>query len=110
VRQRASLVLNRSRRLDPEQVELAVELPVVAMLPDDTGPARRALERGWPVVCEPDSRLRRPLGELVERIHGGAVDLRPTPETPATWPAWPRVRTLLAHAPTFGSLFGGSPG
>ncbi|MBV9323143.1 MAG: hypothetical protein JO352_05070 [Chloroflexi bacterium] len=110
VRQRASLVLNRCRKLDPDEVELATELPVVAMLPDDSGPVRRALERGWPVVCEPDSRLRRPLGELVERIHGGAVDLRPTADKPAAWPAWPRVRTVLANAPALGSLFGGSPG
>ena len=107
IRQRASLVLNRCRHHDPAQVELAAELPVVAMLPDDSGPLRRALDRGWPVVCEPDSRLRRPLGELVERIHGGAVDLRPSPEQRTRWP---RVRSLLANAPALGSLFGGSPG
>lgn len=82
-RARAGLVVNRYDRryheADLDQIEQALELPLVGVLPLDTAAVQRSLFEGRPVVCDPRSKLRRPLLELAERVHGGRVVLEAAP-------------------------------
>jgi MinD-like ATPase involved in chromosome partitioning or flagellar assembly len=76
-RSRAGLLVNRFdqryHRAELEQIEAALELPIVGVLPVDFAAVQRALGEGRPVVSDPRSKLRRPLQELAERVHGGRV-------------------------------------
>ena len=82
-RGRAGLVVNRYEpryhQGELDQIEQALELPLVGVLPLDTGAVQRALSEGRPVVCDSRSKLRRPLQELAERAHGGRVALAAPP-------------------------------
>lgn len=94
---RASLVLNRcDRHAYPRaEVEAALGLPVAAQLPVDQAAAQRALVASRPLVSDPHARVRRPLGELAERIVGGRVEI-PTVVDEAAPSRWTRLRQLVA--------------
>jgi Flp pilus assembly CpaE family ATPase len=108
-RQGVGLVINR---VDPKMhgdvawVSDAVGLPIVATLPADDGAQRRAVAAALPVVRDPDSRLRRPLAALLERL-GSPRSLEafvPAPRSPRRGSAvpvlaWGRLRTALGFAP-----------
>jgi MinD-like ATPase involved in chromosome partitioning or flagellar assembly len=107
-RQGVGLVINR---VDPKLhgdvswISDAVGLPIVATLPADDRAQRRAIAAAEPVVRDPDSRLRRPLGELLEQI-GSPRSLDAfavAPRLPrrlfsssnSKIPMWGRLRTAL---------------
>jgi MinD-like ATPase involved in chromosome partitioning or flagellar assembly len=82
-RGRAGLVVNRYdpryHQAEMARIEEALELPLVGVLPVDTVAVQRALAEGRPVVCDPRSKLRRPLQDLAERVHGGRVEIETKP-------------------------------
>lgn len=86
-RGRAGVVVNRYdqryHQAELARIEEALELPLVGVLPVDTAAIQRALAEGRPVVCDPRSKLRRPLQDLAERVHGGpvAIDAEPRRST-----------------------------
>jgi MinD-like ATPase involved in chromosome partitioning or flagellar assembly len=90
---RAGLIVNRYHQRyhhdELMRIEEALELPVVGVLPVDFAAIQRALGEGRPVVCDPRSKLRKPLQELAERVHGGPVVLQPSPDT-RSGSRWPR--------------------
>jgi MinD-like ATPase involved in chromosome partitioning or flagellar assembly len=100
-RGRAGLVVNRYERRYHEAglagIEEALGLPVVCVLPQDHAVIQHALARGVPAVCDPRSRLRRPLLELAERIDGGELRL-PTPRTGTRRLPWGRLQTAASGA------------
>lgn len=66
-----SLVVNRvdsKLHRDVGWISAAVGLPIAAVLPADDGAQRRAVAAALPVVRDPGSRLRRPLGSLLEQL------------------------------------------
>ena len=99
-RARAGLVVNRYDRryheADLDQIEQALELPLVGVLPLDTAAIQRALFEGRPVVCDPRSKLRRPLLELAERVHGGRVVLEAAPRKHRGLPVPRRLGAAVA--------------
>jgi MinD-like ATPase involved in chromosome partitioning or flagellar assembly len=99
-RGRAGLVVNRydprHHQAEVARVEEALELPLVGVLPVDTAAIQRALAEGRPVVCDSRSRLRRPLQELAERVHGGRVALERKPQRHAGLAVPRRLGAALA--------------
>ena len=90
---------------DLRKVDSEIGLPIVSLVPEDTRAVQRALLAGQPAVCEPSSRIRAPLLDLMDRVAAGQV----------TWPQrnpwaapslWTRVRASMAASPL--SLLGGS--
>lgn len=77
-RERAGLVVNRyePRYHQPNvaAIEDALKLPLVGVLPFDHDAVQRALIAGQPVVCDRRSKLRRPLQDLAEQVHGGHIE------------------------------------
>jgi MinD-like ATPase involved in chromosome partitioning or flagellar assembly len=59
----------------------------MALAQVDTAAVQRALAEGRPVVCDRRSKLRRPLLELTERVHGGRVEVADESRK-RTHPAW----------------------
>ena len=55
-------------------IEDALKLPLVGVLPFDHDAVQRALFAGRPVVCDRKSKLRRPLQDLAEQVHGGRIE------------------------------------
>ncbi len=108
-RERAAIIVNRyDRQHHPTElarVSFDLGMPLVGVLPIDARAMPRALADGRPVVCDPRSRLRRPLQELAERVHGGRVALQTAAPRPAA-PAWGRVRAALTSV--LAALTGGS--
>ncbi len=75
-RSRAALVINRLDRRYPvsiDRVEVGLGLPVIACLPLDYHATQRAQADAQPVVCDTGSKLRKPLGQLLERLNGEAL-------------------------------------
>jgi Flp pilus assembly CpaE family ATPase len=99
---RAALVINRyDARIhgDLRRVDEQVGLPIVCLIPEDTRAVQRALLAGRPAVCEPGSRLRKPLLDLVDRVAAGSVAWPGHLVDPwATPRLWSRVRTGLVPA------------
>ena len=108
-RGRAGLVVNRYERryhqAHVDQIEQALELPLVGVLPLDTAAVQRSLSEGRPIVCDPRSKLRRPLQELAERVHGGRVVLEAAPRRRGGLPS---PRRLVAGAVSGFSAVGGT--
>jgi MinD-like ATPase involved in chromosome partitioning or flagellar assembly len=108
--ERTAVLLNHwDRRFHepPPNIEVRLGLPIVAVVPEDRVAAQRALRAGRPVVGERDSRMRKPLLDLLDRVVvAGQVTL------PADHPwrepssLWSRLRGALAAVPA--SLWGGS--
>jgi MinD-like ATPase involved in chromosome partitioning or flagellar assembly len=100
-RGRSGLIVNRYERRYHEVglagIEEALGLPVVCVLPRDHAAVQHALAKGLPAVCDPRSKLRRPLLDLAERIDGGEVRLPGT--RPGTrWLPWRRLQTVVLGA------------
>jgi Flp pilus assembly CpaE family ATPase len=99
-RDRAGLVVNRYEpryhRDNLAQIEEAFELPVVGLLPIDTAAVQRGLDEGRPAVCDRRSKLRRPLQELAERVHGGRVEVALEPRRGPGVAAALRMRSAAA--------------
>ena len=78
-RERAGLVVNRYEQryhqANVASIEEALKLPLVGVLPLDHDAVQRALAEGRPVVSDRKSKLRRPLQDLAERVHGGRVEI-----------------------------------
>ena len=108
-RGRAALVLNRydpRAHTDLRRVDAEIGLPIVSLVPEDTRSVQRALLAGHPAVCEPGSRIRRPLLDLMDRACAGHVAWSGHQKDPWAAPRlWARVRAL-APAPI--SLIGGT--
>jgi MinD-like ATPase involved in chromosome partitioning or flagellar assembly len=108
---RAALVLNRYDgrvHTDLRRVDAEIGLPIVSLVPEDTRTVQRALLAGQPAVCEPASRIRRPLLDLMDRVAAGSVAWPGHLKDPwAAPPLWSRLRTALAPA-ALASLVGGS--
>jgi MinD-like ATPase involved in chromosome partitioning or flagellar assembly len=114
-RTRAGLVVNRYHpryhHAELARIEEALELPVVGVLPVDYAAIQRALGEGRPVVCDSRSKLRKPLQELAERVHGGPVVSQPSPDT-KSGSRWPRRMRAAAASissaavSSFGALGG----
>jgi MinD-like ATPase involved in chromosome partitioning or flagellar assembly len=107
----AALVLNRyDQRVhtDLRRVDAEVGLPIVSLVPEDTRTVQRALLAGYPAVCEPASRMRRPLLDLMDRVAAGHVawpgHLRDPWAAPP--PLWARMRSAVVSASI--SLIGGT--
>jgi septum formation inhibitor-activating ATPase MinD len=100
-RDRTALVVNRYERRYHEAglagIEEALELPVVCVLPLDHAAIQRALAEGLPVVCDQRSKVRRPLLDLTERIHGGQVR-PPTVRQSAGRLPWTRLQGVVSGA------------
>jgi hypothetical protein len=106
-RSRAALVLNRYDprvHTDLRKVDSEIGLPIVSLVPEDTRTVQRALLAGQPAVCEPSSRIRAPLLDLMDRVAAGQVAW-PQRDPWAAPPLWARVRTSMAASPL--SLLGG---
>ena len=106
-RSRAALVLNRYDprvHTDLRKVDSEIGLPIVSLVPDDARTVQRALLAGQPAVCEPSSRIRAPLLDLVDRVAAGQVGW-PQRDPWAAPPLWARVRASMAASPL--SLLGG---
>jgi MinD-like ATPase involved in chromosome partitioning or flagellar assembly len=72
---RTWLVLNRcGRGEDGASSAAALELPLLARIPFDSH-VQQALAEGQPAVCQSGSRLRRPIGQLAERIAAERVEV-----------------------------------
>ena len=108
-RGRAVLVLNRYDprvHTDLRKVDSQIGLPIVSLVPEDTRTVQRALLAGQPAVCEPSSRIRRPLLDLMDRACAGSVAWPGHLKDPWAAPRlWSRVRAGLV--PALGSLVGG---
>jgi MinD-like ATPase involved in chromosome partitioning or flagellar assembly len=107
-RSRAALVLNRYDprvHTDLRKVDSEIGLPIVSLVPEDTRTVQRALLAGQPAVCEPSSRIRAPLLDLMDRLAAGQVAW-PRRDPWAAPPLWARVRASMAASPL--SLLGGS--
>ena len=98
-RERAALIVNRydqrHHQAELSRVEDGLELPLVAVLPLDYRSVQRALAEGRPAVCDARSKLRRPLQELAERVHGGQLRMRIS-APPRSAAPWARLRGVLA--------------
>jgi Flp pilus assembly CpaE family ATPase len=96
-RSRAGAVVNRFERRFHERdivdLEAALQIPIVGVLPLDHDATQRALAKGQPVVCEPRSKLRRPLQKLAQRVHSGPVHL---PQEVRRWTGSPFLGRLRA--------------
>jgi MinD-like ATPase involved in chromosome partitioning or flagellar assembly len=105
-RQGVELVINRVEPKlhgDVWWISDAVGLPILSTLPADDKAQRRAVAAAVPVVRDPDSRLRRPLAELLEQLGSSrslqAFDCAPrTPRRPPAIRAWGRLRTAFGFA------------
>ncbi len=109
-RSRAALVLNRYDprvHTDLRKVDSEIGLPILSLVPDDARTVQRALLAGQPAVCEPSSRIRAPLLDLVDRVAAGQVGW-PQRDPWAAPPLWARVRASMAASPL--SLLGGGSG
>jgi len=99
-RGRAGLIVNRYdqryHQADVARIEEALKLPLVGLLPLDAGAVQRALAEGRPVVCDRASKLRRPLQDLAERVHGAQVKAPSDVNKQARVPALGRLRAALA--------------
>jgi len=108
-RGRAVLVLNRYDprvHTDLRKVDSQIGLPIVSLVPEDARTVQRALLAGQPAVCEPSSRIRRPLLDLMDRACAGSVAWPGHLKDPWAAPRlWSRVRAGLV--PALGSLVGG---
>jgi len=103
--ERTGLVLNRcGRGEDGAWCAATLRLPLLARIPFDPR-VERALADGQPAVCDPGSRLRRPLGELAERLTGEGVAL---PTLGTTQPPPHRTGWLRPLLGPVASLLGGS--
>ena len=108
-RQGVGLVINRVEPKlhgDVSWISAAVGLPILGTLPADDKAQRRAVAAAVPVVRDPDSRLRRPLGALLEQL-GGPPSLdafvpapRPPRRSSIPVPVWGRLRTALGVVPS----------
>jgi MinD-like ATPase involved in chromosome partitioning or flagellar assembly len=105
-RQGVGLVINRVEPKlhgDVSWISDAVGLPMLYALPADDKAQRRAVAAAVPVVRDPDSRLRRPLAELLEQL-GSPRSLEafvPAPRPPRRRPTtavWGQLRTALGFA------------
>jgi Flp pilus assembly CpaE family ATPase len=110
-RARAGLVVNRydkrHHQADVAQIEDALGLPLVGLLPTDFSAVQRALSEGRPVVCDPRSKVRRPLQELAERLHGGRLVMR-KPQQERVGLSWPRrMRAAVTGLTGAAGLLGG---
>jgi Flp pilus assembly CpaE family ATPase len=109
-RGRAALVLNRyDHRVhtDLRRVDAEIGLPIVSLVPEDTRSVQRALADGHPAVCEPSSRIRRPLLDLMDRVASGHVAWPGHLKDPWAAPRlWTRMRSAVAAAPI--SVMGGT--
>ena len=105
-RERASLVVNR---VDPKQhgdvswISDAVGLPILATLPADDRAQQRAVAAAVPVVRDPDSRLRRPLAQLLDQLGTAptAEAFVPAPRPSRRIPVWGQLRTAMSVLTTF---------
>jgi MinD-like ATPase involved in chromosome partitioning or flagellar assembly len=110
--QRAALVLNRyDQRVhtDLRKVDCEIGLPIVSLVPEDTRTVQRALMAGHPAVCEPSSRIRQPLLDLMDRACAGSVAWPGRAGWKDPWAAqgwWSRVRTT--RLPALIPLLGGT--
>lgn len=97
---RAGVIVNRydSRyhQADVARIEEALKLQLVGVLPVDAGAVQRALAEGRPVVCDRASKLRRPLQDLAERVHGAHVEAPSDVRKQRRAPALGRLRAALA--------------
>jgi len=105
-RERASLVLNRvdpKLHGDASWISDAVGLPILATLPADNRAQQRALAEAVPVVRDPDSRLRRPLAQLLEQLGTAptADTFVPAPRPSRRVPLWGQLRTAMSVLTTF---------
>ena len=108
-RQGVGLVINRVEPKlhgDVSWISAAVGLPILGTLPADDQAQRRAVTAAEPVVRDPDSRLRRPLGTLLEQL-GSPPSLdafvpvpRPSRRSSIPVPVWGRLRTALGVVPS----------
>ena len=96
---RAALVLNRYDarvHTDLRKVDEHIGLPVVLAVPEDERSVQKALLAGHPAVCEPGSRLRSPLLDLMDRVCAGSVawpgHLKTQRDPWAAPPLWARLR------------------
>jgi MinD-like ATPase involved in chromosome partitioning or flagellar assembly len=109
-RGRAALALNRYDdrvHTDLRRVDEQVGLPTVSLIPEDGRTVQRALLAGHPAVCEPASRIRPPLLDLMDRVAAGSVAWPGHLKDPWAAPRpWSRVRTALV--PALMSAFEGS--
>ncbi len=105
-RQGVGLLINRVEPKtsgDVSWISDAVGLPILSTLPADDKAQRRAIAAAAPVVRDPDSRLRRPLAELLEQL-GSPRSLEafvPAPRPPRRRPSvgvWGQLRTALGIA------------
>jgi Flp pilus assembly CpaE family ATPase len=98
--QRAAAIVNRYdarwHQAELARVESALGLPLAGVLPLDTAAMQRALADGRPVVCDPRSRLRRPLQRLVEQVHGGQLRMPAAARPARRIPVLGRLRAALA--------------
>jgi hypothetical protein len=106
-----SLVVNRvdpKRHGDVRWISDAVGLPILAILPADDRAQQRALVAAAPVVRDPGSRLRRPLGQLLEQLGSPSpaevFELAPRPSARVHVPLWRPLRAAAAFVP---SIIGG---
>jgi Mrp family chromosome partitioning ATPase len=79
------------------EIEWALRVPAVAVIPHDHGAAQRALAAQRPLVLDRRSRAGRALLGLAERVHGEGRLRLPAEGAPAgralsvRWPRWPRL-------------------
>jgi MinD-like ATPase involved in chromosome partitioning or flagellar assembly len=103
--ERTWLVLNRcGRGEDGASSAAALELPLLARIPFDPH-VQQALAEGQPAVCQPGSRLRRPIGELAERIAAERVEV---PTIVAGLQRRDRLSWLRPRLAPVAALLGGS--
>jgi hypothetical protein len=96
--ERVSVILNMcglpgSER--PEEVEAALRVPVVAVVPADVRAVAAARARHRPIVCQPGCRASRPLLELTRRLVGGGPLVVPV-DAPTDRSRWRRLALPLA--------------
>jgi Flp pilus assembly CpaE family ATPase len=97
--------ISRQHEADLARVEEALSLPLAGVLPLDTKAVQRALGDGRPVVCDPRSKLRRPLQRLLEQVHGGELRMPRATAPRRSTRVFGRVRGALAAC---GVVLGGS--
>ena len=97
--ERAAVIVNRydarHHQAELARVEEALGLPLAGVLPLDSRATQRALAAGRPVVCDPRSRLRRPLQRLVEQVHGGQLRMPAETRRGHATAVWGRLRAAL---------------
>ena len=92
-RERLGVILNMAggRGAEtPREVEQALQVPVVAVVPTDTRGVAAARARNRPIVCQPGCRAARPTLELARRLVGGESLAVPL-DTPPPGRGWRRL-------------------